>query len=365
MDFLAGELRASGFTVALQRVVIRGVEQVNLVAWAGPAVAGGLVISGHVDTVPFSEQPGWTREPLGLTVEGERVFGRGVADMKGFLVQGLAAVRELEVEALARPVVFAFTAEEEVGCSGAEALVPELGELLGVPMPRVCWIGEPTSWAVYQAHKGIVQVRVSVHGAGGHSSVPEQGVNAIVVAGRVVAVVEQLQRELRATVEDMRALFPDAPCTTFNVGTIAGGTANNMIAQRCDLTLSYRPLPEGDPLAPHGLLTARLAELDLADAGGGAGRASVVVAEPQVVPPLASPADTELARALEAVLNETPRGGAPYATDGGRFAEAGLHVLLCGPGELAQAHQPDESLLRSEFERGPEIIRAVIQHLCG
>ncbi len=349
----------------MQPVRIRGVEQHNLVAWAGPAVEDGLILSGHVDTVPCRNQPGWTREPIGMTVDGDRMIGRGVADMKGFIAQCLAAVRDVDVAALTRPVVLALTAEEEVGCSGAELLAPALPELLGdVPMPRACWIGEPTTWAVYQAHKGIVQAQIAVHGVGGHSSLPHQGVNAIVVAGRVVEAIGRLQAELREPVESMRALFGQAPCTTFNVGTIHGGTASNMIAERCDLTLSYRPLPDADPLAPFRRLTERLALLDLADHGGGDSRAGIVIGEPEVVPPLHSPADTPLARALEAVLDESPRGGVPYATDGGRFAEAGMDVLICGPGDLDQAHQPDESLSRAAFEKGPGIVRAVIEHLC-
>jgi acetylornithine deacetylase len=365
MDLLAKELRDSGFEVVLQPVRIRGVDQHNLVAWAGPAVAGGLILSGHVDTVPCLNQPGWTHEPIGMTVDEDRIFGRGVADMKGFLAQCLAAVRQMDVAALTKPVVLALTAEEEVGCSGAELLAPALGEMLGdVPVPRMCWIGEPTTWAVYQAHKGIVQVRIAVHGAGGHSSLPHQGVNAIAVAGRVVETMGQLQAELREPVESMRELFAQAPYTTCNVGTIHGGTATNMIAEQCDLTFSYRPLPDADPLAPFRELTGRLALVDLADHGGGDGRASIVVEEPEVVPPLHSTPDTPLARALEAVLGESPRGGAPYATDGGRFAETGLNVLICGPGDLAQAHQPDESLSRAAFEKGPRIIGAVLEHLC-
>jgi acetylornithine deacetylase len=217
---------------------------------------------------------------------------------------------------------------------------------------------------VFQAHKGIVQVEIAVHGAGGHSSLPQHGVNAIVVAGRVVEAIAQLQDELRAPVADMRALFTDAPCTTFNVGTIAGGTAANMIAERCDVKLSYRPLPDGDPLAPYTELKERLARLDLADRGGGDARASIVVGEPEVVSPMLCAADTPLAEALQAELGESPRGGAPYATDGGRFAEVGIDVLICGPGELAQAHQPDESIARSAFERGPDVITAVMRRLC-
>ncbi|MFH2008255.1 MAG: acetylornithine deacetylase [bacterium] len=365
MRFLAGELEGSGFRTVLQPVSIRGVEQHNLVAWAGPAAPDGLILSGHVDTVPFADQPGWTRPPLALTVESDRVWGRGTADMKGFLAQCLTAARALPVSRLERPVVLAFTAEEEVGCSGAERLAPALQSLLGgVPMPRMAWIGEPTSWAVYHAHKGIVQLRVTVRGRGGHSSLPQDGVNAISVAARAIEAIGAYQAELAAPRESMRQLFPDAPCTTLNVGRIRGGTASNMIADECAFTVSYRPLPDRDPLEPWREIERRMAGLARTDYGGGSRSASIDVSEPQVVPPLRSPVDTPLAAALQAVLGAPPRGGAPYATDGGRFAQAGIDVLICGPGALADAHQPDEGLSRADFERGPEVILQVLNQLC-
>ena len=148
----------------------------------GPPRADGLIISGHVDTVPFDGQPGWEREPLKLEVAGERIYGRGTTDMKGFIAQCLDAARTLDSARLRRPLVFVFTASEEVGCLGAHSVAPALKQILGdTPVPRLAWIGEPTSWGVCHAHKSIVSFSVTVRGIGGHSGAPARGVNAIAV----------------------------------------------------------------------------------------------------------------------------------------------------------------------------------------
>jgi len=365
MAYLARELERWSFRTARQDVRLNGVDQVNLVAVAGPAEPDGLVLSAHLDVVPFRAQPGWTRDALELAVDGDRVYGRGVADMKGFVAQILAAVATLDLGRLERPLVLAFTAEEEVGCRGAEALGPALRDLLApVPVPRLVWIGEPTAWGRHHAHKGIVQFQVEVHGRGGHSSLPERGVNAIGVAARAVQVVGRIQEDHRTPRESWRASFPEAPYPTLNVGTIAGGTAGNMIPESCRFQVSYRPLPDEDPLHLYREIERRLAHMDLTDHAGGGHLASVTVdPDPMVVPGLDSAVDTPLIRALAEALWEAPVTGAPYATDGGRLAPFGLDALICGPGELSQAHQPDESLSRRELERGPAVIRAVIERL--
>src|SRR4051812_34028980 len=199
MEYLGGQLNDHGFRVSLQRSDIAGVPKINLLAWAGPAEPDGLIISGHVDTVPFTGQPGWTRDPLRLEIDDSRIYGRGTSDMKVFLAQCVAAAARLEVTTLRRPLVFLFTADEEIGCRGAERMLSVLPELLeSIPQPRLAWIGEPTSYQVFHTHKGVVLFTITVHGLGGHSSLPEQGVNAIAVAGKVIETVGRYQAELRS-----------------------------------------------------------------------------------------------------------------------------------------------------------------------
>jgi acetylornithine deacetylase len=366
-QLLADELDRLGFAVALQATGASGERKVNLVARLGPPEPDGLILSGHLDVVPFEGQPGWTRDPLALGAEGDRLYGRGTCDMKGFIAQCLAAARRIEPASLERPLVFVFTCDEEIGCLGAERLAPALASLLGeVPMPRLCWIGEPTDWRIAYAHKGIVQLDLVAHGRGGHSSVPEAGVNAIALAARAIAEIGAIQEAERTRADERwRATFPDAPYATFNFGTIAGGTAANVIAEACRLRISYRPLPDGDPLAPHARIAARLAALEPRDFGSPDLRGAFELLPPRVVPGLASPRGTELEKTLRAVIGDHEPGGAPFCTDGGRLAAAGIASLICGPGELSQAHQPDESLPRAAFERGPDLVLDVLHRMLG
>jgi acetylornithine deacetylase len=364
--YLADELAHHGFRVACHEYDTRGVAKVNVVASAGPPVAGGLIVSGHVDVVPFVGQNGWTREPLELAIDDARVFGRGTSDMKGFLAQCLAAAAELDQQALRRPLVFVFTADEEIGCDGARRLVPELPRLLGeVPQPTVAWIGEPTAWRVFHTHKGIVAFTITAHGIAGHSSLPERGQNAIAVMAKVIACISAYQAELRAAPSAGATDFPECPYTPLNFGMVRGGTANNMIPDRCTLSISYRPLPDSDPRAVHREIVRRLGATDLRDVGAPDVPARIEVGEPAVVASMRSPRDTPLEAALHAALGGGGAGGAPFATDGGELERAGIASLVCGPGELDQAHQPNESMPRAAFENGVGVITTIVRRLCA
>jgi acetylornithine deacetylase len=365
MGALGDRLDAAGFRVRIQQWGEGEQAKANLVAVAGPPEPDGLIVSGHLDVVPFADQPGWTRDPLRLTFEGDRVYGRGTSDMKVFLAQCVDAAGQLDVTRLRRPLVCLFTADEEIGCLGAARLVPELDALLGaVPKPALAWIGEPTSWRVLHAHKGVAAFAVSVRGRGGHSSVPSAGVNAIAIAAQAMAVVGELQAELRSRPRsEFAGLFPDAPYTTVNFGTVQGGTATNVIAEQCTFTLSYRPLPDEDPLFVQREVERRLAERALRDWGSEVA-AEIRVSPAVFAPGLHSPTGTLLEQALRDRLATGEVGGAPFCTDGGRFAAAGIASLICGPGELSEAHQPDESIARVAFETGAEHVLRVIERLC-
>ncbi len=366
MDYLSRELAAAKFKTALQTIQIAGVEQANLVAWAGPSRPDGLIVSGHMDTVPFESQPGWTRDALRLEVEGARIFGRGTSDMKGFIAECADAARRIDLAKLARPLVFVFTAGEEVGCLGAEKIAPALAQFLGAtPVPRLAWIGEPTSWQVSHAHKSIVLFDVTVRGAGGHSGAPAAGVNAIAVMGKVLEAIGRLQEQRRAAASDkFAAIFPDAPYDVLNFGIIQGGLALNMIAEECLLRVSYRSLPDADPLEIHREITNRLRAIDAHDYASHDRRATIEIGSPMVVPPLLSPRGTTLEGALFAATGAKDSGGALYGTDGGWFAGSNITSLICGPGDFDQAHQPDESIGRDAFEQGTQVILDVVNRMC-
>lgn len=364
MEFLAERLDAHGFKVHLHRLEVAGTPQLNLVAWAGPPRPDGLTISGHLDTVPYAGQPGWNRDPLKLGVDADRAWGRGTSDMKGFLAECIAAAAALDLRALKRPLVFIFTSNEEVGCLGAESVCGALGAILGeVPAPKLVWIGEPTSWQVQHAHKSIVLFDVTVGGLGGHSGAPDQGVNAIAVAGRALEAIGHLQAERRRPNDKFKRIFPDAPYDVLNVGTIAGGIAPNIIAEQCRFAITYRSLPDAEPLEIYREIERRLAALDAHDYASRNHRATIGLGPPMVVPPLLAPRDTALERALLAVTDAHEVGGALFGTDGGWLARAGMIPLICGPGDFDQAHKPNESIRRAALESGTEKVLKVIARL--
>jgi len=205
-----------------------------------------------------------------------------------------------------------------------------------------------------------------VQGQGGHSSVPEQGVNAIAVMGKAIETIGRYQAELRTQQSATFAqIFPESPYTTLNFGSVRGGTAANMIAEECSLQVSYRPLPQADSLDAYHEIVRRLQEIDAHDYGSPDHRATIECSAPLTVRPLLSPRETPLEGVLFDLLHQHTSGGAPFATDGGEFARAGITSLICGPGDLEQAHQPNESIRREAFENGTRTVLDVIYRMCG
>lgn len=361
-EWLADRLDGCGCDVELFRDHAYGDDKASLVAWLGPARDGGLILSGHMDVVPWADQPGWTRDALRLGRVGDLMVGRGVADMKAFLAQCVAIVEALDSERLTHPVMLVFTCDEEVGCFGAERLLPELERLQSRrPLPPDCVIGEPTSFRVYRAHKGHVHLRLETLGRGGHSSRPDLGANAIAAAAAAATAVGALAHELTTRVSDSdRLLFPDFPAVPFNLGTIRGGTADNMIAEACELVIGFRPGPTTDVDALLAELTSRVTEAVSRAAPG----ARVAFDDPELTPAMCSPADAPTCRELCALVGETDPSGAPFATDGGQFERIGIRSWICGPGELAQAHQPNESLSIAAVDRGLELVESLVNRRC-
>jgi acetylornithine deacetylase len=366
IDYLATQLEGLRFKVEQQRIEVEGVPQSNLVAWVGPSRTDGLIISGHIDTVPFEGQPGWTRSALKLEDAGDRLYGRGTSDMKGFIAACLDAAARIDLSRLRRPLVFVFTADEEVGCLGAAQVGPALKSILGeTAVPRIAWIGEPTSWQVSHAHKSIVLFDVIVRGRGGHSGAPATGVNAIAVMGKVIEVIGQIQEQRRSSPRpEQTKIFPDAPHDVLNFGTISGGMAVNMIAEQCVLKLSYRTLPDVDPTELYREVQRRIESVSLHDYASRNHNAEIEWTSPVVTPPLNSPRGTPLEAALLEATGTHDSGGVLFGTDGGFFARAEINSLICGPGDLEQAHQPNEYIRRESFEKTTPIILKVIDRLC-
>lgn len=361
-EHLAERLDAAGWRVRLYRDHALGAAKANLLAWLGPDRDGGLVLSGHMDVVPFAEQPGWRTDPLVLARDDKRVYGRGVCDMKGFVAACVDLATHLDSSRLRRPLVLLLTCDEEEGCLGAGRLVPHLAGLRGeLPLPTDCVVGEPTDFRVYRAHKGHTHLPITISGRGGHSSRPDLGTNAIAAAAVAIEAIEKLAAEMPARASaEARALFPELPWVPFNLGTIRGGTADNMIAERCELVVAFRQAPGQEAATLLAELEARVRRALAArfpDAG-------VTFGKPVVTPSMVSPAGGPLLTDLLAASGAREAGGAPYATDGGQLARAGIRCYICGPGELEQAHQPNESLPLEHLGRTGELLRTLVAARC-
>lgn len=365
-DYIANYLEDSGFTVRVLREMVEGVEKATVLAWVGPEVVGGLIVSGHTDIVPFEGQPGWTMDPLVMRVDGERIFGRGVTDMKVFLAQMLLVAKQLPLETLQRPLVYIFTCDEEIAAQGSARLLKVLPEVFqGYPLPTVALIGEPTDFAVFPAHKGYATFDIHVRGKGGHSSAPHKGLNAIEKMAEVIALFKEANQRLQQQISSENTqLFPESPASVFNFGVISGGLAPNMIAESCSLTTSIRIAP-GDQV--EDILAEVQGKIDnsitltMQQFGPECG---VSIGNVTIVPPMRSPTRDTFCELLCRVMNTRAEMGAPFATDGGQFQQIGIHSYICGPGLLEEAHQPNESIPVSNFFTGREKLRQILHEWC-
>jgi acetylornithine deacetylase len=331
----------------------------NLFATIGPEQPGGIVLSGHSDVVPVAGQP-WTDDPFRLTERDGRLYGRGATDMKGFIACALALVPQLARLRLKQPVHLAFSYDEEVGCVGVRSLIALIGNEL--PRPRLAIIGEPTEMRVVNAHKGISSQTTTVTGRDGHSSRPHAGVNAVAYAAEIIAFLNRLAEEYGRPGSDPRF---DPPGTSFNVGIIGGGSAVNIIARECQFRWEFRPAPGVDPREILERLDAfvaadilpRMRAVDPA-----AGVVTTVNAAAPTLVPLPGSAAEELA--LQ-VSGTNACHAVSYVCEAGLFAEAGIPAVVCGPGSIAQAHQPDEYVAVSQIEACTGFLSKLVRRLAA
>ncbi|MGE6330725.1 acetylornithine deacetylase [Psychrobacter pacificensis] len=312
-------------------------------------INNGLVLSGHTDVVPVDGQD-WTSEPFTATIRGDKLYGRGACDMKGFIACALTilpqAVQLSSSGQLRRPLHLALSFDEEVGCLGAPLILADL-KARGIT-PDYCIVGEPTNMAMVVAHKGIAVYRCRVHGKSAHSSLIGQGVNAISYASKLVGYVDTLAEEL-STRDDNDALFT-VPYSTLSVGTIHGGTATNIVPNLCEFTFDYRNLPhmtQDDILAP---IQAKVAELN-AQMQARAPETGIELMQEESVPAMTDNNSAELQSLIAALTGDDERHKVAYATEGGQFTNAGIPTIICGPGSIEQAHKADEYVELIEIER--------------
>ena len=352
------EALLSALGVPSRRIANADGTKANLLASIGPDVAGGVILSGHTDVVPVDGQP-WSSDPWVLTPRGDRLYGRGTCDMKGFLALALAAVPDFATGRLKRPVHLAFSYDEEVGCLGAPDLIAEIAAR--VPTPAAVIVGEPTGMEAVSGHKGIAAFRVVVSGHEAHSSQTHLGVSANMAAIRLMASLSALAERLEREADPASPFTPKWP--TLTIGLINGGTALNILARECVFVFDLRT-PHG--VDPYDILADFFAEAEALDAAMKArfADAGVVVERRSRTPAMAiDPGGPAEAFARRLAGDNGPTRAVPYAAEAGQFQQAGYSVVICGPGSIDQAHQPDEYVEVSQIQRGAAFMVRLIEAL--
>jgi len=354
IDVLAEYLDRPG--VRIRRLPAPEGPKANLYVEIGPEPAGdrgGLLLSGHTDVVP-ADEPGWTTDPFRLTVHGATLQGRGAADMKGFVAVAANLASEFDPSALVAPLVLLFTYDEETGTLGARRFAETWTER--ERLPRNAIVGEPTRLEVVRAHKGIVELRISVTGQSAHSGYPHLGRSAIEPLAAIVHALAALRRELERERGDASAWFPEVPFVPLNVGTLRGGVAPNIVPAHASAEVTVRPLP-GMAVGP---LLERVRDV-VARAAGDAPWTMEVLSES---PPMHTPADAPVIGALLELTAQPEARTVSYATDAGWLQTLDLQCAIFGPGDIATAHKANEHVPLADLTRARTILARAIERFC-
>ncbi|WP_299783343.1 acetylornithine deacetylase [uncultured Roseobacter sp.] len=342
MAYLADRLEAAGAKVdVLSDAVGR---KANLFATLGPEIDGGIVLSGHSDVVPVTDQV-WSTDPFKMAERDGRLFGRGTCDMKGFIAATIAMAPVFAKKIQHRPLHFAFTYDEETGCIGAGHLAKELKQRAFRPSAAI--IGEPTGMRIIEGHKGCYEYTTRFQGLEGHGSIPDQGVNAVEYAVRYVARLLDLKNELRSKAPPRSRFEP--PWTTINIGALNGGTVHNVIAPKAQVDWEMRPVQVSDATFVKEDLKRYCREVLLPEMQKTHADADITTEIIGEVDGLV-PVDHNEARRIVSEL--TGANGADlvsFGTEAGIFQNLGMDVVVCGPGSIEQAHKADEYLERDQL----------------
>lgn len=341
IDFVEDYLHS--YDVPTRRTVNAEGTKANLFATIGPDIEGGIVLSGHTDVVPVAGQD-WHSDPFTVVEQDGKLFGRGTSDMKSFSAVALALLPEFLARPLKKPIHLALSYDEEVGCLGVRSLIEDLAANL--PRPAMVIIGEPTSMRIVNGHKGISVYETRITGQAAHSSQPHRGGNAIIAAAMLIDFIRQMAEEKRANAIPESGYEP--PYTTFNVGVINGGTAQNIIAQNCNFQWEHRTLPGDDPAAILARYESYAAETVLPKLREFAPEAKIETALRSSVPALTPEEDGAAEQLVRLLTGLNASEVVSFATEGGLFQEIGISTVMCGPGSIDQAHQPNEFIELSQ-----------------
>ncbi|MCJ2108147.1 acetylornithine deacetylase [Methylobacterium sp. E-041] len=354
IDWVAAYL--DGWGVPHLRIPNAAGDRAALFATIGPQVDGGVVLSGHTDVVPVTGQA-WTADPFTLRVADGRAYGRGAVDMKGFCATALALVPDCLAAGLKRPIHILLSYDEETTCLGVMDAIARFG--VDLPRPGAVIVGEPTDLEVADAHKSIVTFHTTVHGHEAHSAKPMLGANAVMAACDLVSGLNAIADRMIAR-GDASGRF-DPPSTTVHVGTIHGGTARNILPKECAFHWEFRGLPDLDMAEIPRLFQAKAEAVtrERLNRYGAFGRIETV--EEIAIPGLLPEPGSEAERLALRLANRNRTVSMPYATEAGRFQQAGIPTVVCGPGSIDQAHQPDEFITLAALGQGEAFLRRLIE----
>lgn len=359
IDYVADYLRGLGLAPLIMPNAAG--DKAALLVNVGPAVDGGVVLSGHTDVVPVTGQA-WTSDPFTLRVSDSKAYGRGAVDMKAFAALALAALPEFQRAPLKRPLHLLLSYDEETTCLGSLDFIRRFGKDL--PRPGVVIVGEPTDMQVADAHKSVVTFNTFVHGFECHSSKPNLGANAITGAALLIAELDRIAEDMRA-LGDPTGRF-DPPFTTVHVGEMQGGTARNIVPKLASFHWEYRGVPgiDADRLVVDRLADYARSVVEPKLRRGFAG-AHVETINDIRVPGLAPDPGSRAEHLALSLSGKNRTATVPYGTEAGQFQGEGLSTVVCGPGSINQAHQPDEYITLQALEDGAQFMRRLRDHLAG
>jgi acetylornithine deacetylase len=325
-------------------------------AHVGPLVEGAVVLSGHTDVVPVEGQP-WSSDPYEVVERDGKLFGRGTCDMKGFDALAIWALVEGQYANLTRPLQLALSYDEEIGCDGAPPLIESLNATF--PKGRAVIVGEPSMMGAVSGHKGGAGFHVHVRGFEVHSSLMHTGVNAIMYGAKLIEWANEMNAANQARTPNEVAATFEPPWTTVHVGMIEGGTAHNITALDCHFGLDFRFVPGEDSDAWMARARARAAEIE-AEMQAVVPESYIELKETFSVPALMPETDGEAEMLVRQLTGDNTPRVVSYGTEGGHFQTAGYSTVICGPGDIAQAHQPDEYLTVAQFEAGQRFMEKLL-----
>ena len=331
----------------------------NLYARLGPEGPGGVMLSGHSDVVPVDGQC-WSVPPFALTERDGKLYGRGTADMKGFIASMLAAVPYFLAQPLTQPLHLAISYDEEVGCLGVRTLLEAMAQR--PDKPDICLIGEPTELQPVLGHKGKLGVRCEVQGAACHSAYAPQGVNAIEYAAKLIHRLTVIGEQLAAPArQDARF---DPPFTTVQTGVIQGGRALNIVPAECAFDFEVRTLPQDDAQQVTEQLES-YAQRELVPQMQAVNSETAIRFTPiSGYPALYTATDTPAARLLSWLTGSDAFSTVAFGTEGGLFHQAGIPSVICGPGSMAQGHKPDEFITNEQLAACDAMLRRLAEWMC-